>query len=101
MKQKLIRYLTKSFEKSSECQLLQNFDLLCSVGESNFTAVEVYYHATCRTRFYKKASNRASKMSGRLEAKGESDWNIRRNAHKQAFSALCTYIQVLLLKKKR
>ncbi|KAK7575726.1 hypothetical protein V9T40_012012 [Parthenolecanium corni] len=101
-KQKLVRCSTQNFEKSirEECKILQDYDILGSVGCSDFTALEVFYHKICRTRFSKQASAKASQISQRLTDKEQSIWHLRRKAHNEAFSALCNYINEYILEKE-
>lgn len=102
-KQKLVRCATKTFESNIrvEAQVLHDFDILRTVGDSNFTAIEVYYHPICRSRYSKKAAIQSMKNSSRQSDKETEERILKRKIHNEASNALYIYIDEEVIKREK
>ena len=85
---------------------LDNNELLLRLGNSDFVAKEVMYHAVCRVNYRNKAGGIYMAMKEKLGKKAEgkpsrenanSMWDKSRDLHCKPFKGICSYIENIII----
>ena len=108
IKQSLISVAIIKFEENiwTYARLLDDNELLLRLGNSDFVAKEVMYHAVCRVNYQNKAGRTAMAMKEKLgkETEGSSSkenknnlWHTSRDIHCKSLEGICSYIEDIII----
>ena len=103
-KQKLVCTETSNLEKNirTYARWLEDHQLLARIETINFTTKEVHYHGICRIKYQhaaeatligkKEMEENKTRGDNYIFDSKKSEWHHIRETHKQAFEAICCFI---------
>ena len=77
--------------------LLQDNKILSRIGETDFVAKKIAYHAICRTRYQTRADQ--VKKSKVMQIRKISNWYRLRSIHEKAFQSICHLMQEEIIER--
>ena len=77
--------------------LLQDNKILSRIGETDFVAKKIAYHAICRTRYQTGADQ--VKKSKVMQIRKISNWYRLRSIHEEAFQSICHLMQEEIIER--
>lgn len=104
MEQRLVNVETDNFEENIRKYAHWKGDdhMLTRIGEIDFKAKEVKYHAVCRSKYQTEAQSTHYMKESREKENREGEpqpsyWQQERDVHTQAFDALACYIEETII----
>lgn len=99
VKEKLVQCQTKNIELSirNDAKTLGDVDFLGEINAMDFVAKEAKYHQICRVEYANRAKEKNKKKT---EPARDHQWHIMREAHKNAFTSICSFIDDLIVKSE-
>ena len=98
-KQPLVSVETVDFEDKIKeyATLLEDQKMLAKLGDVDFVAKEIVYHAICRTKYQTKS--RQMKKRTMVQTNKPTKWHRSRSVHEKAFSSICNIIEDEIIKQ--